>query len=378
MYDAIIVGARCGGSPTAMLLAREGYRVLLVDRATFPSDTLSTHFIQQSGVALLARWGLLDAVLSNGLEPVTRATIGTYEGGQPIDIPEVPGVPGVVAPRRTRLDKLLLDAAVEAGAEFRDRFTFEDVILDDGRVVGISGRDSSRSGIEERARIVIGADGRHSTFADKVGAEMRDYVAPLTCGYYSYWSGFEHQGVETYFGDRGVTILFPTDDEMTVLIGLRPVHRFDEMRRDVQGAYVETLREAPGVAERLDAATCEERILGGKDVPNFFRACSGSGWALVGDAAYHKDPTPADGITDAFLGVDLLVDALDSAFSEDRSQEEALADYEAKRDEIARPHYDMCLKISSFEVPAEQRAALFLEHAAARYMQGLEVMGAGG
>ncbi len=263
MYDAIVVGARCGGSPTAMLLARKGYNVLLVDRATFPSDTLSTHFIQQSGVALLRRWGLLDEILSNGIPPITKAKLGTYENQQFLDIPEVPGVPGIVAPRRPRLDKILVDAAVAEGVELRERFTVEDVIFEDGRVVGIRGRDAARSGIEERGRFVIGADGRHSTLAEKIGAEMYDYLPPLTAGFYSYWSDFEQEGVEAYFGSEGTVILFPTDDGLSLLISLRPVERFDELRRDPQGSYVEGLRQAPSVGERLDRATQEERTVGG-------------------------------------------------------------------------------------------------------------------
>lgn len=360
-----------------MLLARKGYSVLMVDRATFPSDTMSTHFIQQPGIALLHRWGLLEELLATGMPPFSKATIGTSEGGETIDVPEVPGVPGLLAPRRTRLDKMLLDAAVAAGAEVRERFTFEDVLEEDDRVVGIVGRDPSRSGIEERARLVVGADGRHSTVADKVGAELHDYVAPLTCGYYSYWSDFACEGIEVSFGRESTTILFPTDDDLTVLIGLRPVEDFDKVRRDLQSNYVATLRETPGVGERLDKATQEERVVGGKDVPNFFRACSGPGWALVGDAAYHKDPTPADGITDAFLGVDLLVDAADEIFSGTSTEDDALSGYEAKRNEIARPHYDTCLQISSFEIPADKRALQFMDHQAMRYMQGLEVAGAG-
>lgn len=360
-----------------MLLARKGYQVLLVDRATFPSDTLSTHFIQQPGLALLDKWGLLDEVLDTGMPPFHRATVGTYETAAALDVPELPGVPGLIAPRRPRFDKILQDAAVDAGVEMRDRFTFEDVIVEGGAVVGIVGRDATRSGIEERAKVVVGADGRHSTVADKIGAEMQEYIAPLTCGAYSYWSGFDAEGTEVYMGDRVTTIMFPTDEDQMVLIALKRVEEFENMRRNLQDEYVSALREQPVVGDRLDAAEQEEWVRGGKDVPNFFRACGGPGWALVGDAAYHKDPTPADGITDAFLGVELLVEALDEVLSDGATAGDPLATYQARRDEIARPHFETCLKTASFDVAPEDRAAAFIEHAAMRYMQGMSIVSSG-
>lgn len=372
MYDAIIVGARCGGSPTAMLLARKGYKVLMVDRASFPSDTLSTHFIQQPGIALLNKWGLLDDVLAE-TKPFSKAAVGTFEASPSIDIPEIPGVPGIMAPRRPRFDKLLQDAAVEAGAELRERFTFEDVIVEDGRVVGIVGRDAERSGIEERARIVIGADGRHSQVAEKVGAEMQRYIAPLTAGAYSYWSGYDTDAAEVYFADDLAILMFPTDNEQTVLIVIKPVEEFDAMRRNLQDEYVKALRKYDVVGDRLSAAKQEEWVRGGKDVPNFFRACAGPGWALVGDAAYHKDPVPADGITDAFLGVELLVEAVDGVLS-GSDGDEALKKYETRRDEIATPHFETCLKTASFDIPAEKRAEHFIEHATMRYFQGMTLV----
>ena len=373
MYDVIVVGARCAGSPTALLLARRGYKVLLVDRAAFPSDTMSTHFIQQAGVALLGRWGLLDEVAAGGSDPINKATIGNIEagGGEPFELPEVPGVPGTFAPRRTRLDKLLLDAAVNEGVEVRERFTFEDVIVEGGRVCGITGRDATRSGIEERARLVVGADGRHSSVAEKVGASFAEYVGPLIAGYYSYWSGIDSHEIEIYFGKDATIIMFPTDDDLHTVIGVRSVTEAERLRRNFEEGYLAVLHELDLVGERIDKATREERIVGSADLPNYLRTSVGPGWALVGDAAYHKDPTPADGITDAFIGVDLLVEASDKALS--NGDAGALDDYQQRLTEIARPHLEATVKISSFEYPPEERMAVFGEHAAQRYMEALEI-----
>lgn len=122
MFDAIVVGARCAGSPTAMLLARRGYRVLLLDRARFPSDTISTHWIWPPGVACLKRWGLLDRVVASNCPPIR--SLGLDLGAFVLTgvLPAVEGVDEMYAPRRTVLDKLLLDAAAEAGAEVREGF----------------------------------------------------------------------------------------------------------------------------------------------------------------------------------------------------------------------------------------------------------------
>jgi flavin-dependent dehydrogenase len=197
MYDAIIVGARCAGSPTAMLLARKGYRVLVVDKARFPSDTISTHIIWPHGAEILDRWGLLDKLAATGCPPIALNMI--FDVG-PFGL--VGGVTdanrgrGGFCPRRTVLDKLLVDAAVESGAELREAFTVDDVIWDDDHVVGIKGRTSSGGRVEERARMVIGADGVHSFVAKAVGASDYDAIPPLMTFYYSYYSGFEAADVE--------------------------------------------------------------------------------------------------------------------------------------------------------------------------------------
>src|SRR5262245_52020984 len=187
-YDAIIVGARCAGAPTAMLLARKGYKVLVVDRATFPSDTISTHVVHPPAVAALARWGLLDRLIATGCPPIDTYV---FDFG-PFAITGSPAVDGArvaYCPRRTVLRKLLVDAAAEAGAEVREGFAVEEVLIHDGRVTGIRGHGASGTAVTERARVVIGADGRYSRVASAVQARMYNEQPPLLCGYYAYWSG---------------------------------------------------------------------------------------------------------------------------------------------------------------------------------------------
>src|ERR1700730_13572400 len=148
-FDVIVVGARCAGSPTAMLLAQQGHRVLVVDRATFPSDTLSTHVVHAPGVAALQRWGLADRLAATGCPPIDTYA---FDFG-PIAIEGAPGTddsPVAYCPRRTVLDKLLVDAAADSGAEVREGFTVEEIVFDDERVVGIRGHAEDGTSVTER------------------------------------------------------------------------------------------------------------------------------------------------------------------------------------------------------------------------------------
>src|SRR5688572_3901044 len=166
MYDAIVVGARCAGSPTAMLLTRKGHRVLMVDKATFPSDKLSTHYIHPPGVQAMERWGVLDALIATNVPAITKFSV--YAGGVPLPIPPMEGV--AYCPRRYLLDKILVDAAVEAGVELREAFTVDEVVLEDGRVTGIAGHARGSEPVTEQARYVVGADSHHSVVAKAVNA----------------------------------------------------------------------------------------------------------------------------------------------------------------------------------------------------------------
>jgi 2-polyprenyl-6-methoxyphenol hydroxylase-like FAD-dependent oxidoreductase len=218
MYDAIIVGARCAGAPTAMLLARKGYQVLLVDRATFPSDTISTHIIWPHGAEMMDRWGLFDRLAASGCPPVALNLIfdvGPFalKGA----VTDTNGGRGGFCPRRTVLDKLLVDAAVDAGAELREGFTAEALVWDGDRVAGIKGHGRTSGTVEERGRVVIGADGVHSLVAKAVRAPKYAVKPPLTTNYYSYYSGFEADDLEEYVRDYHAIGCFPTHEGLTLI-----------------------------------------------------------------------------------------------------------------------------------------------------------------
>jgi flavin-dependent dehydrogenase len=358
-FDAIVVGARCAGAPTAMLLARKGYRVLLVDRATFPSDTMSTHLIHAPGMALLHRWGLAERVVASGCPPVTRyrLDLGPFAiAGAPrgTDV-----APHAFAPRRIVLDAILVDAAVEAGVDVRQGTSVDGLIVEDGLVCGIRARDRSGTSFEERARVVIGADGVHSSVARWVGAPITHEVLALEALYYAYWSGFPTDGEFQLFqrDQRGFGMI-PTNDDLTVVVVTWPVDEFEANRHDLLGNYLRAFEADPSLAERARAGRRESRLVGAK-MQNFYRRSHGPGWALIGDAGYHKDAVTAQGMTDAFRDAELVSSALDDAFAGRRSHDEALADYERRRDESTRAMFDLTCQMASNEPPSDEEAELF-------------------
>ena len=338
-----------------MLLARKGYHVLLVDQATFPSDTMSTHHIHRAGVARARRWGLLDKLHATGGARITKWTfdLGPFAlTGNPVPAGDIDYD---LCPRRTKLDKMLVDAAAEAGAEVREAFAVSGLIVEDGRVCGI------RSGItEERAEIVIGADGRNSFIARSVQAPEYHQRPSLTCGYYSYWSGVEMDGVELYPREGGAIVAEQTNDGLVYVASAWPVADYPRVKQDIDNALKANVeRCAPGLAEQIRGATREAPYRGTKDMRFFFRKPYGAGWALVGDAGYHRDPVTGQGITDAFRDADLLADAIHAGLGGIYPLEQALAEYERCRNQAVMPMYEFSYDLARLAPPTEQQQQLF-------------------
>jgi flavin-dependent dehydrogenase len=354
MYDAIVVGARAAGSPTAMLLAHKGHRVLLVDRASFPSDTLSTHYIHQPGVARLRRWGLLERLVGTGCPPVGRMRFDVGPFALDASPPPSDGVAEGYCPRRTVLDSLLLEAASEAGAEVRTGVAIDELVFDDGVVVGIRAQ-----GHEERARIVIGADGRNSFVARAVQAPAYETRPGRTCAYYSYWGGAQSTGAELYPRDGRMIITGPTNDGLQIVVAFWPRDEFKAVRGEVERSFLEAVALAPTLSERLATGERVDRFFGIADLPFYYRKPYGPGWALVGDAGYHKDPITAQGITDAFRDADLLADALDAGFTGAQPFDSALGEYERRRNEETRGLYELTYELASLAPPPPEQQALF-------------------
>jgi flavin-dependent dehydrogenase len=251
MHDAIIVGARCAGSPTAMLLARQGFKVLLVDRATFPSDTISTHILWPHGAESLARWGLLGRLAATGVPPICRPM--TFDVGPFAlrgTIPDANNGMGGFCPRRTVLDSLLVDAAADAGVEVRESFTVDELLVADDVVVGVRGHGRDGRPVAERARVVIGADGVNSFVAQAVRAAEYDARPVAACAYYSYFSGVRQDDIELYVRDHHAFGGAPTNEGLHLLMVNWPAKDFPAVRTDVEGH----VWRAPAVARKSGTA----------------------------------------------------------------------------------------------------------------------------
>jgi 2-polyprenyl-6-methoxyphenol hydroxylase-like FAD-dependent oxidoreductase len=372
-FDVIVVGARCAGSPTAMLLARKGYRVLVVDRATFPSDTISTHVVHPRAVAALARWGLIERLKATGCPPIHTYT---FDFG-PFTISGSPGTadsPVSYCPRRTVLDKLLIDAASEAGAEIREAFTVEELLVEDGRVSGIKGRSRSGATVAERARVVIGADGRYSVVAAAVHPLQYNEKPQLLSAYYTYWSNLPIDGrFDTYVRPYRAFAAAPTHGGLTLTVGGWPYSEFEANKKDVERHFLKMFELVPEFAERVRGARREAPIAGAA-VLNYFRKPFGPGWMLVGDAGYNRDPVTAQGISDAFRDAEQCAAALDAAFSGVRLFDEVMNAYQRDRDEQVISMYEFTCQLATLEPPPAHMQRLFAsiagnQHAMDRFVQ---------
>ena len=346
-YDAIVVGARCAGAATALLLARRGFDVLLVDRARFPSEIPHGHYVRMHGPSRLASWGLLDRVLATGCPPITSITMDLGDFPLTGRGLVVDGVPVGVAPRRAALDQVLIDAAIEAGAEFRDGYPVHDLACEGDRVTGIRGR----SGLTERARFVIGADGRNSRVAKRVGAPVYAAQPTLACWYFSYWSGVTWEGLEMY--RRGNRMIFghPTNDDLFAVFVGWPIAELPAVRSDIEAQMMAVVDRVPDLSQRTRSGRREERIYGAAQLPNFLRKPYGPGWALVGDAGCHKDPARALGICDALRDAELLADSLTACLCGELPEAQALSEYERCRNEATMDDYEANLRAARFGAP---------------------------
>jgi 2-polyprenyl-6-methoxyphenol hydroxylase-like FAD-dependent oxidoreductase len=359
-YDAIVVGARAAGASTALLLARQGYRVLLVDRDELPSDIARGHFVYRDAPRRLQSWGLLDRILTTGVEPVTRLV--TDMGDFPLESTDlcVDGVPWGIGPRRSVLDRVLLEAALEAGAQLEDQVAVNDVLVEDEEVVGVRAR-SARTGrrMSVRAPLTIGADGTRSRIARAVAAPMSVHVASLTCWYFSYWSGVPMEGsIYLYGADRRAIFVFPTSADLTAVFVAWPIEQYQQVRREPETHVLNALERIPDLVGRVRAGQRVERLYGTPEVPNFLRKPWGPGWALVGDASCHKDPMLALGLAHALRDAELLASAAADGLSGAMPLCDALRGYELRRNAATLPEFHENLQLARMDPPPPEVLAL--------------------
>jgi 2-polyprenyl-6-methoxyphenol hydroxylase-like FAD-dependent oxidoreductase len=357
--DVVVVGARCAGAATALLLARAGHDVLAVDRATFPSDVLSTHGLVRGGVVQLQRWGLLDAVLSSGAPAVREVAFHRDGAAARLTVKERAGVDLLVAPRPHVPDALLAEAARSAGAEVREGVGATELLVDPtGRVTGLVVRDRAGRETEVLARWVVGADGLRSWVARQAAAPVVESFGADTSTFCTYveadWPAYEF-----HVADQAFAGVFPTHDGTASVWLERPAALLADVRgagRSRLDAWLAQLDVvAPDLARRVRAGRVREPLRGTAGLPNYLRAPAGPGWALVGDAGYHRDPITGHGITDAFRDAELLAVALDSALRDDspECEDAAVTRYGQERDLALRATFDLTRGIAAFPVPDE-------------------------
>ena len=355
-YDVIIAGARCAGAATALLLARQGARVLLLDKSRYGTDTLSTHALMRGAVLQLHNWGLLPRVIAAGTPPVRSANFYLPGAVSTVEIKPKNGVEALYAPRRTVLDAILADAARDAGADVRFGASVTGLRRGRaGRVTGITGR-AGPARLEVSADLVIGADGRRSAVARWAGARTA-HVAPASgAAIYRYVRDGTTEGYHWYFRDGAAAGVIPTNDGLACVFAAT---RAAGLRREPGGAGAAWRRilgrAAPELAERLDqrVAAGPPRVFPG--LTGYLREAAGPGWALVGDAGYFKDPITAHGITDSLRDAEILARAVTTGGPG------AFGRYQAERDELSLRLFRVTGRIASFDWTADQIGGHLLE-----------------
>jgi flavin-dependent dehydrogenase len=378
-FDAIVVGGRVAGASTAMLLARRGLRVVVVDRAAVGSDTLSTHAMLRPGVVQLHRWGLLDRVAASGAPPVRRTVINYGDEPVAVNIKPRSGVDAFYAPRRTVLDAILADAARAAGAELRFGVTVTGLLRDaTGRVSGVEGRDASGNPMRLEAPITIGADGTRSLVARGVQAPAYWQGRNSGAVVYAYFAGVDVDGYEWAYRPGMASALIPTNDGEVNVSAIVPAARFvDEIRPDIEAGFWNVLRKAnPGVADRVARTERTTRFRSFPGLAGYHRQAWGPGWALVGDAGAFLDPIGAHGMSSALRDAELLARAVTDIHGGMAPEHEALAAYQQARDELARHIFETTDAVAAYDWDLDTLRDLLMQMSAemTRESEALETL----
>ena len=379
-YDVVVVGSRVAGASTALLLARGGARVALVERAAYGTDTVSTHALMRAGVHQLHRWGLLDEIVATGV-PAVRRTTFHYSDGEPVEVAirSSAGVAALYAPRRHVLDRILVDAAGAAGVDVRHEAIVTALLRDNtGRVAGVRAADRAGRAFDVPAMITVGADGIRSIVADGAGSAVVRRGRSCSAMLYRYYADLPATGYEWAYGHRAAAGFIPTNEGRTgVFVGTTPC-RLRALRRDgTERAFATLLAAAaPRLAERIASAAPDSRVHGWAGATGFMRRAWGPGWALVGDAGYFKDPITTHGMTDALRDAELLADAILEALAGVVPEAVALARYQAIRDQLSSELFDVTERVASYawgldEVRSLLRQVSSAMNAEVRHVQSL-------
>jgi flavin-dependent dehydrogenase len=341
-HDVIIVGGRVAGAATAMLLARQGLRVLVLDRDRYGTDTLSTHALMRGAVFLLSRWGVLDRIVDAGTPPVRQTRFDFGIDSVTLGIKSTHGVEALYAPRRTVVDRVLVDAAEAAGADIRFGARVAGLLRGrSGRIVGAHGRDRGGAAFTARARLTIGADGIRSIVARESGAATLRVGRGASAVIYGYWPRLEVDGYEWFYRPGHSAGMIPTNaGEVCVFAGV-PADRL--ARGDLRATYDRLLAAATDGADgRLTETRSPSRLHTWIGRPSYVRQAHGAGWALVGDAGSYLDPLSTHGITDALRDAETLARCVRTGTLDD------LEEFAAIRTQVINATFDVVDRIAGY------------------------------
>lgn len=349
-YDVLIIGGRVAGASLALLLGQHGHRVIVVDRDQFPSDTMSTHYMSPTHVSLLDRLGVLPDLLDAGFRRILRTR--TYVSDCMFEAPIGPGNAFALAPRRDRLDSILMEHALRTGqVDFHDRTRAQGLIYDDGRVTGARVQTRGGESREIHARVVVGADGKFSNTARWVGSEAYQSTPAMRPAYYGYFEGLSplpDATLEIFFNDDRIAYLFPMQPGMDCLaIEFQP-EEFAGLRQSPRATFERLYRSLPTMESRLANARLAGQLIGTKGIENYIRTPYGPGWALTGDAGLLMDPSTGLGIGDAIAQSFLLATALSGTLRGD-DWDSAMAGFHRRRDEMLLPLYQLTLAFTAMQ-----------------------------
>jgi flavin-dependent dehydrogenase len=352
-YDVVVVGGRVAGASTALLLARAGARVALLDRSRPGSDIVSTHALMRAGVVELSRWGLLDQIISAGTPPI-RSTTFHYPDGRTVRVAirPGPGVPALYAPRRYLLDWLLVDAAAQAGVDVITQTSVTTLTSDDtGRITGVRAVGRGGRSVELSSSITVGADGIRSTVAQHVAAPVLRQGRSRSAFLYRYLGGLRADGYEWAYRDNAAAGLIPTNHGQTCMfVGTTPQRMRAARRHDVEHAFTTVLGyAAPAWLDRVAEAESVGPIHGWGGTPGYVRQSWGPGWALVGDAGYYKDAITTHGMTDALRDAELLADAITERPTDGSTEAIAFARYQQTRDRLSSDLFAATEDVAAYE-----------------------------
>ena len=373
-YDALVVGARCAGAATAMLMARQGMRVLAIDRGGYGTDTISTHALMRGGVLQLHRWGILPRLQEASTPPVRGTTFHYGEEAIAVTIKPSNGVDALYAPRRALLDRILVDAARQAGATVRHGHTLVGLAhRSNGRVCGATVLDADGNAMQVEADLIVGADGAGSSVARLAGAQTLRQARHTTAVIFGYFPGIGLSDYHWWYRPGIGAGAIPTNNARHCVFVAVPPRRLRSgpSRHDRRALFGELLRDAdPALAALVAGIEPDEPLCMFAGRQGFLRQAYGPGWALVGDAGYFKDPLTAHGITDALRDAELLANAAAAG---------GMADYAATRDDLSLPLFDVTDAIAALDWDLDRVKALHqtLNQAMKREVEHLLTLGDG-